>query len=126
MATTLPAIPEALVRRLYKLYRIRRRAEVLAEAVREEILKLTPAGFLRARVTSIPVGDLVLTYTKRTKVGVDWDAVLALYCPQAIPKVEEAKILAKAGKKAPEWIKKSSDVVVTAGKKKQQKQKGAA
>jgi len=125
MVTNLPAIPETLVKRLYKAYRLRRRAEVLAEALREEILKLTPVGFLRARVTSVPVGDLVLTYTKRTRVTVDWDAVLALFCPGAIPKVEEARILAQAGKSAPDWITSKRDVAVTAGLEKKQK-KGVA
>jgi len=123
MATNLPAIPETLVKRLYKAYRLRRRADVLAEALREEILKLTPPGFLRSRVTSIPFGDIVLTYTKRTRVTVDWDAVLAAFCPAAIPKVEEARILAQAGKETPDWIESKRDVAVTAGL---QKKKGAA
>ena len=115
MATNLPAIPERLVRRLYKAARLRRRAEVLAEALREEILKLTPLGCLRAKVTSVPFGDLVLTFTKRTKVSVEWDQLLAAFAPGLIPKVEEAKILAHAGKRHPEWIKRSSDIAVTAG-----------
>jgi hypothetical protein len=123
MATpNLPAIPETLVKRLYKAYRLRRRADVLAESLREEILKLTPLGFLKARITSVPYGDIVLTYTKRTRVTVDWDQVLAAFCPQAIPKVEEAKILAQADKATPDWISVKKDVAVTAGL---QKKKGA-
>jgi hypothetical protein len=123
MATpNLPAIPETLVKRLYKAYRLRRRADVLAESLREEILKLTPLGFLKARITSVPYGDIVLTYTKRTRVTVDWDQVLAAFCPAAIPKVEEAKILAQADKATPDWISVKKDVAVTAGL---QKKKGA-
>lgn len=126
MATNpqLPQIPESLVRRLYKAYRLRRRADVLAESLREEILKLTPVGFLRAKVTSVPFGDVVLTYTRRTRVTVDWDAVLAAFCPQAIPKVEEAKILAQAGKATPDWVTSKKDVAVTAGIEK--KKRGVA
>lgn len=119
----LPQVPESLVRRLYKAARLRRRAEVLAKALREEILKLTPVGFLKAKVTSVPYGDVVLTYTKRRRVEVEWDAVLAAFAPGLIEKVEEAKILAQAGKKAPDWVKRSDDIAVTAGV---EKKKGVA
>lgn len=129
MATTtanplLPQIPESLVRRLYKAARLRRRADVLAEGLREEILKLTPVGFLKARVTSVPYGEIVLNYTKRRQVRVLWDMILAAFAPDLIAKVEEARILAKAGKKAPEWIERKDDIVVTAGIEK--KKKGVA
>lgn len=120
----LPQIPESLVRRLYKAARLRRRAEVLAEGLREEILKLTPISLIRAKVTSIPFGELVLTYTKRRRVNVDWDLVLQTLAPGLISKVEEAKLLAQVGKKAPEWIKRSDDIAVTAGLEK--KKKGVA
>lgn len=124
MATTNPQIPESLVRRLYKAARLRRRAEVLAEGLREEILKLTPVGFLKARVTSVPFGDVTLTYTKRRQVKVLWDVFMSIFCADLIAKVEEARILAKAGKAIPAWIDRKDDIAVTAGIEK--KKKGVA
>lgn len=113
--TQTPAIPEVLVRRLYKVSRLQRQMEVLRASLRSEILKLAPGNLLRAQSTAIPYGDIALTFTKRLKTPVDWNLLLRLCAPGLVRKVAAAQRAAqKRGAKLPAWISRVPEIVVAA------------
>ena len=113
--TKTPAIPESLVRRLYKVSRLQRQMEVLRASLRSEILKLAPGNLLRAQSTASSYGDVVLSFTKRLKTPVDWDLLLKLCAPGLVRKVEAARRAAqKRGARLPAWISRVPEIVVAA------------